>query len=203
MALDLLLAVGALALLTLVPGPDFAVTVRWAIVAPAHGMRAAAGVVVGLAAWGALTVVGLTALLAASPLAYAVLRYAGAAYLVVLAARLIWRSFRPYPATAPSTALRSPAFFQGLLTDLLNPKVAVFYVTALPALVPQEIPHAAALALLVAIHLVLAAVWLTICVRAIARGRRVLVRPRVRAWLDRVTAAVYVGFAVRLAADSA
>jgi threonine/homoserine/homoserine lactone efflux protein len=198
-------AVGALALLTVLPGPDFAITVRWAI---AGGRRAGfltiLGIQVGILIWGALAVAGLAALFAASPVAYTVVRLAGAGYLVWMAARLIGRSFRAV-ATASGPVVAGSgrtAFRQGLLTNLLNPKIAAFYVGVLPALVPAGAPPALTMAALVLCHVVLGVVWLGICTVAVAGGRSVLGRPAVRRWLDRVTGVVLLGFATRLALDS-
>jgi len=209
--LAFLAAVGALALLTVLPGPDFAVVVRWAASdGRRSGMLASGGVAVGLLIWGALTVLGLSALLAASPVAYAVVRYLGAAYLVWMALRLLWRSFHEHGSpvheseSAPTTRWSGAAAFrQGLLTNLLNPKIAAFYVGVLPLLVPYGAPRALTIAALVLCHVVLGLVWLGLCSVLVARGSRVLSRPRLRAWLDRVTAAVLLGFAARLAFDAA
>ena len=162
----------------------------------------------GLLVWGALTVLGLSALLAASPVAYAVVRYLGAAYLIWMALRLLWRSLHEH-GSPPLASASSPAptgsaaapFRQGLLTNLLNPKIAAFYVGVLPLLLPQGAPRALTLAALVLCHVVLALVWLGLVSVLVARGSRVLGRPRVRAWLDRVTAVVLLGFAARLALD--
>lgn len=204
MVLAFLAAVGALALLTVLPGPDFAVVVRWAAAGRRSGLLAASGVVTGLLVWGVLTVLGLSALLAAFPIAYAVVRYAGAAYLVWMAARLLWRSFRESGSTAFASVSTSHnhrgsvAFRQGLLTDLLNPKIAAFYVGVLPLLVPHGWARPETLALLVICHLVLTVIWLGLCAVLVARGTSVLSRPRFRVWLDRVTAVVLLGFAARL-----
>ena len=210
MLLAFLAAVGALALLTILPGPDFAVVVRWAASdGRRSGLLASFGVAAGLLVWGALTVLGLSALLAASPVAYTVVRYLGAAYLVWMALRLLWRSFREHGSPAPSSASSSAPvgsgaapFRQGLLTNLLNPKIAAFYVGVLPLLVPAGAPRALTLAALVLCHVVLGLVWLGLVSVLVARGSRVLSRPLVRAWLDRVTAVVLLGFAARLVFDA-
>ncbi|CAN5409132.1 LysE family translocator [soil metagenome] len=205
MTLAFLAAVGALALLTVLPGPDFAIVARWAAIGMRHGVAAALGVVTGCTLWGALTVAGLAALFTASPLAYEVVRVVGAGYLVWMAARLIGRSLRrashhPDIAVTPSGRL---AFRQGFVTNLLNPKIAAFYVGVLPALVPDGAPHALTLAALVLCHQFLGIAWLTLVSLAISRGRSVLAKPLVRAWLDRATGLVLLVFAGRLALDAA
>jgi threonine/homoserine/homoserine lactone efflux protein len=187
------------------PGPDFAITVRWAIAGgrPA-GFLAILGIQVGILIWGALAVVGLAALFAASPVAYTVVRIAGAGYLVWMAARLIGRSFARNPAASDPVTIGAgrTAFRQGLLTNLLNPKIAAFYVGVLPALVPVGAPPALTMAALVLCHVILGVIWLGFCTIAVAGGRSVLGRPSVRRWLDRVTGVVLLGFAARLALDA-
>jgi threonine/homoserine/homoserine lactone efflux protein len=187
------------------PGPDFAITVRWAIAGGRRaGFAAILGIQVGILIWGALAVAGLAALFAASPVAYTVVRLAGAGYLVWMAARLIGRSFREAAAASEPVVAGSgrTAFRQGLLTNLLNPKIAAFYVGVLPALVPAGAPPALTMAALVLCHVVLGVIWLGICTIAVAGGRSVLGRPAVRRWLDRVTGVVLLGFATRLALDA-
>jgi threonine/homoserine/homoserine lactone efflux protein len=204
--LAFLAAIGALALLTVLPGPDFAIVVRWAASGGLRsGLLAALGVVSGCAVWGALTVLGLAALFTASPAAFEVVRIVGAGYLVWMAARLIGRSMRS-DGTQPDVAVAARgrvAFRQGFVTNLLNPKIAAFYVGVLPALVPQGAPPALTIAVLVLCHEVLGIVWLTLVSLAVSRGRNAMARPVVRRWLDRVTGAVLLVFAGRLALDAA
>lgn len=206
MSAELLAAVGALALLTVLPGADFAIVVRWAATGGFRsGVLAALGVITGCSLWGALTVAGLAALFTASPVAYEVVRVVGAGYLVWMAARMIGKSFRradEIPDAAPAVSGRVP-FRQGMVTNLLNPKIAAFYVGVLPVLVPAGAPHALTMAGLVVVHQVLGIVWLTLVAALVSRGRSVLSRPGARRWLDRVTGVVLLGFAGRLALDAA
>ena len=201
-----LTAAGMLTLLALIPGPDVAVVTRVALVSGrSAGGRAALGVVLGLAVWGALTVIGLAAVLAASTRVYAVVKIAGAAYLVGLGASAIWRSRRG--AREPEPVLRNaPAgrpLRMGLTTNLLNPKIAVFYTSALPALVPHGGPPALWLAVLVATH---AAV--TMCVlwgyAAFFSARQAMLSsPRVRRLLDKLSGVALIAFGLRIAAEVA
>lgn len=123
----------AVALVELTPGPNMAYLAALAAAeGRAAGWRAVAGITCGLAAYMLAAVFGATELIAASPLAYGVLRWAGVAYLFYLAAQA-WRG----AGDAPEAAARddhSP-FWRGLIANLLNPKAAVFYVTLLPAFV--------------------------------------------------------------------
>jgi threonine/homoserine/homoserine lactone efflux protein len=199
-----LAAVGALALLTILPGPDFAIVVRWGAIGFRFGVLAGLGIIVGCALWGALAVVGLAALFTGFPPAYEVVRIVGAGYLVWMAARLIGHSFRRHDSVTSWGAAHSQrlAFRQGLITNILNPKIAAFYVGVLPALVPAGAPPALAMALLVLCHQVLGIAWLSLVSLLVSRGRGVLTRPTVRRWLDRVTGLVLLGFAGKLALDA-
>lgn len=191
-------AVGILALLVVVPGPDLAVVSRFALVGGRHsGIRAATGVVAGLAVWGVVTVAGLAAVLAASAEAYTVVRIAGAVYLVAIGIRLLWRGSGGRDATGAGGGLGRPVR-TGALTNLFNPKIAVFYATILPTLVPVGGSAAVWLAVLVATHAALSFAWLVLCATALSASSR-LAEPAFRRPLDRVTGAVLVSFGLRIA----
>lgn len=203
MSTSYLAAVGALALLTLLPGPDVAVVTRFALSGTrTAGARVAVGVVAGLAVWGMLTAAGLAAVLAASAAAYTVVKIAGAVFLTAMGVRMLWRSRTTggHPAAAPPVRTGHPTR-TGLLTNLLNPKIAVFYTGLLPSLVPPGGSPRLWLPLLVATHAGLSFAWLVGYAAVLSRSRSVLGRPRVRAVLDRVTGCVLIGFGVRVAAD--
>ncbi len=211
-------AVGLLCLLTIAPGPDMAVVMRAALSGGAGPAReTAAGVVVGLLVWGLVAVAGLAALLATSAGLYAGVRLAGAVYLVWLGLRTLWRS-RPSNADASggSADPGGPAFEQhdrhpggrrpggawanGLVTNLLNPKIGVFYTSVLPQLVPTGASVAAAQGGLGLAHAGLSLVWLTGWGRAVGRSRSLLRRPAVTRSLERVTGLVLVGFGLEVTA---
>lgn len=198
MLLHLATAVGVLALLTVVPGPDMAVVTRRALIGGrGDGVRAAGGIVTGLLVWGGLAVLGLTALLAASPTAYALVKALGVAYLVWLGVQAL-RSAGITADPLEASTRRRP-FLTGLTTNLLNPKIAVFYTAMLPTLAPPSVPAPWGLVLLVLIHALLTLAWLSVYAHTLTRASAVLDRPRVRRALDRVTGIVLVAFALRLA----
>src|SRR5271168_221709 len=134
---SLLAFVAAASLVTITPGLDTALVLR---AAAADGRRAgawaAAGVGAGCLTWGAAVALGLTALLAASTAAYVALRWAGAAYLLYLGVRLLLAPRSAMQIDTAPTAGAHP-FRRGLLTNLLNPKVGVFYVSFLPQFIPS------------------------------------------------------------------
>ncbi|MFJ6486185.1 MULTISPECIES: LysE family translocator [unclassified Streptomyces] len=210
----LLGATGILALLTLVPGPDMAIVTKRAITrGRGDGLRTVAGIAVGLLIWGALTVAGLAALLAASAEVYLVVKLAGAAYLCWLGVRALLRpgagsvepGERGEPGERKERAQVRPgtggggAWRTGLVANVLNPKIAVFYTGLLPALAPPGLRPAVGMALLVLLHVLLTVVWLGTYVYVLSRAGRFFARPRVRRALDRTTGVVLIGFGVRVA----
>ncbi|MFC9762179.1 LysE family translocator [Rhodococcus jostii] len=199
-------AFAVLGLLTVIPGPDMAVVTR-AGLSGGRGaaLRATFGVVAGLMVWGALTVVGLGAVLAASAEAYTVVKIVGGMYLVYLGLATLWRSrsrqrtaaIEPAPVPSPGSSWRA-----GFLTNLLNPKIAVFYTGLLPQLVPPGWPTAPTLALLVLVHGLLGIVWLGAYSLLLTRARTTLEKPSVRRVLDRITGTVLFGFGAVVVAEA-
>jgi threonine/homoserine/homoserine lactone efflux protein len=193
---------GLAALLTITPGVDMALVARSAL---AQGRRAAlwttGGIVSGLLVWAAASAVGVAALLAASATAYDALRLAGAAYLVWLGVRSIAHAGAPPPPAAAEPRGGRSAYATGLVSNLANPKIVVFYSTVLPSFVPEGSSVLGWSLLLAAIHAGMGLVWLSAYAWALHRARAVLERPRVRRTLDRATGAVLVALGLRLAAE--
>ncbi|MFI0714714.1 LysE family translocator [Streptomyces inhibens] len=217
-------AIGAFALivglLTLTPGLDTALILRTA--ALGHRRRAW-GVVLGIQSgtlvWGVLSSLGVTALLTASHLAYETLRWVGAAYLVWMGGKLLWATWSHASSESPQTAGTGDAtltegetkartgvddtllsgWWQGIVTNLLNPKMGAFYVAVLPQFIPAGASHLASGALLAGVHILLAIVWgcALIAFAHVLRGR--LQRPSARRCLDRITGTVIAAFGIRLA----
>jgi len=194
-------AVAVLAMFSLVPGADTATVARQALLGGRRdGFRAAYGVTAGLLLWGLLTVAGLAALLAASEWLFTVVRVAGAAYLVSIGVRAFWRSRRAETDLELPRGREAP-LRAGLTTNLLNPKIAIFYVTVLPTLASTS-SSTPLLVGLVATHAILSLCWLCACASLLARGRNFLWRPAAKRWLDRATGTVLVGFGLAVAADT-
>ncbi|HZZ70473.1 MAG TPA: LysE family translocator [Phenylobacterium sp.] len=194
----------AAGLLTLTPGLDTALILRTAAVeGPKRAVLAALGIDVGCLIWGAAVALGLGALLQASALAFTALRWAGAAYLVWLGLNLILKPRDRFDVTAgaPSTGGDFTWMRRGLLTNLLNPKVGVFYISFLPQFLPQGVPAAPFIFLLAVIHVVIGTLWSICLIAATQPISRVLKKAAVVRWLDRITGGVFLGFGVRLALE--
>lgn len=158
------------------------------------------------------TAVGLAGLLRASAVAFTALKLLGAAYLCFLGLQSLWASFRggvaahglpggPASPTARAALPAGRAFRQGLVNNLLNPKIAVFFTSFLPQFVDPSRAILPQTVLLGAIHLALSVVWLLGYAAVASRAADLLRRPRVGAALERLTGAVLIGFGVRLATE--
>ncbi len=199
----------AAALLTITPGLDTMFVVRTSIASgPRIGMVGGLGVCLGTLFWATASAAGVTAILVASEAAYEALRIAGAIYLTFVGVRLFWRARGSAPAAPASAATGwtptrsssgSRAFRTGLFTNLLNPKVGAFYLTLLPQFVPRHAPVLAFSLALAGIHALEGVAWFGVITTASARMSRLLRRPAVKRWLDRVTGCVFLGFGARLA----
>ncbi|XVQ09715.1 LysE family translocator [Spirillospora sp. CA-255316] len=199
MFVQFLAAAGVLAMLTVVPGPDMAVVTKRAIASDRRdGLRTVGGIAAGLLIWGVLTVAGLAAVLAASATAYTIVKLAGAVYLVFLGVQSFVHSRRSRSVENVPSATGSP-WRTGFVTNLLNPKIAVFYTGLLPTLAPSGLPPQAGMALLVLLHAALTLVWLGGYVMLLAKVRALFEKPAVRRAMDRVTGVVLIGFGVKVA----
>ncbi len=199
-AVSLVAYTAAATILTITPGLDTALVVRTATTEGARrALWAGLGVATGCLVWTAVVAAGFGALLVASRLAYTVLRWAGAAYLCYVGFHLL-RNPRTRMLDEPMPGKRGgSAFARGALTNLLNPKVGVFYVSFLPQFIPNDVPIAAFTLLLGAIHALLGVLWF-VCLIAATRPLVGLLRqPGVVKTLDRITGGIFVAFGARLA----
>jgi RhtB (resistance to homoserine/threonine) family protein len=204
MELDLAPFLALSVLLILIPGPDTAVVTKNALFGGRRGgVYAAIGVSVGLAIWTLAAAVGLAALLQASSVAFTALKVAGAIYLVWMGIQMLRTAGRVGAASTGGVArgARRKALRQGLLSDLSNPKIAVFFTSFLPQFVGTEGSAFASLLVLGGIFCVLTALWLAFYGALVGHGSTWLRRPAVRKALDRFTGVVLIGFGVSLALD--
>lgn len=197
----------AAGLLTITPGLDTALVLRTATVeGPKKAMAAGAGIVCGVLAWGLIASLGLGAILAVSEIAYRLLQYAGAAYLLWLGLNMIRAGLLRNPPMAdplPHPERRAGRmyawYWRGLLTNLLNPKVGVFYLSFLPQFIPPDVPVVPFSLGLAAIHAAMGLLWfalLTLATRPLAHALRT---PHIVRLLDGLTGGVLVLFGLKLA----
>lgn len=214
----------AATLIVLLPGPDTLVVIRGILLrGRRNAVQTAAGVLTGLTIWATAAVIGLSALLRASHAGYTALRIAGAVYLVTLGTRaLLNRGNAGIPApefskeaadamqAGDKAASSKPAgrggllgtgYLAGLASDLLNPKVGVFFVTFLPGFVPHDESVGRTTALFGAIFVIETGIYFAILLILVDRTTRLMRSPTARRHLDRATGLVLVTFGIRLATE--
>jgi threonine/homoserine/homoserine lactone efflux protein len=189
------------------PGPDTALTIRNTLLGGrASGIATALGVAFGQATWSVATSAGVVALLIAAEPAFVALKLAGAAYLAFLGAQALWAALRPGRTRQDAAAVHhsvrlqpASALRQGVVSNLTNPKMAVFF----PSLLPQFVsPGATSFVALLALGLIFCLMtlsWLTLYAFVVARAGDVLRRTRVRRIVEGITGAVLVAFGIRVA----
>lgn len=205
---NLLLFVPAMTLLVILPGPDFALVSRVALLegAPA-GSAAACGVALGISVHTVCAIVGISAIIAASAPLFALLRYVGAAYLFWLGIQAFRRKA---PVGTPDGDLAAPpvprqprvgrAFRQGFLTNALNPKAILIFLTLLPQFMVRDVHPELQLLEMGAIIAALCLLWYLFLARVLGRARGMFENPRFQRWLHRLTGTVFLTFGIRLAA---
>ena len=201
--------VGLALLITITPGPDFALVTRQVIVGGRRaGAQAVAGIFTGHVVHIALSIAGLSALVAQSQAAFTVVRTLGAAYLLYLGVRALlstWGRRADDASEVGPTDLgtsRSSAYRQGLLSNLLNPKIVLMYFTFLPQFINPGDPVVARSLLLAATMVAIGLAWFAIYLWAMGAVRALLQGPRARRAVDRVTGCALVAFGLRLSASA-
>jgi threonine/homoserine/homoserine lactone efflux protein len=200
MAETLLSFAGIALLVSLTPGPATALVVRSAAL---HGRREAMlttlGNSTGILFWALASVLGISALVAASETAFVVLKVVGAAILIVLGIQALRGARGPRPAARRRVA--QTAYGSGLLTSFANPKLAVFFVALFPQFLHEGqsvlLTTLAMAVLLIAVDLV----WFTLLALLVSRARHAVIGSRLAQRIEQMTGAVMVGLGVRMALE--
>src|SRR5438477_3269447 len=186
--------------ITIVPGPDMALITRQVV---SRGRAAAQATIFGnlsgLVVHATALAAGLSALLVASAKAYTTIQLAGAAYLIYLGVQSLRQARRSAAAVPGAAAKKSGnAYLQGLISTVLNPKPALFFLSYLPQFVDRRHSVVLQVLLLAGIHIVLGFAWLTLYAWLVARLKAAVTRPRVKATLERASGAVLVALGLRV-----
>ncbi|VWD59134.1 LysE family translocator [Burkholderia contaminans] len=195
----------AVFLLNVTPGPDTAYIVGRSVAqGRGAGLMSALGISAGCCVHALACAFGLTALLAASAAAFTVIKLVGAAYLIYLGVRMIIAKQAAEPSSTAATQAEKPLrqlFMQGFWTNVLNPKVVLFFVSFFPQFVSADSPHKAwAFLTLGGVFVAMSTVW-TSLVAWVAGSvtARFSGKPGVKKWLDRTVGSAFVGLGLRLA----
>ncbi|KJH61484.1 LysE family translocator [Pantoea agglomerans] len=192
----------AITILTLTPGFDTALVLRSAVAQGAKRASVTAlGITLGCLVWGVAVGFGLGALLLASEMAYNLLKWLGAAWLLYLGLKLLLKP-RQAAIDSQQPALQQgylACFSRGLLGNLLNPKVGIFYVSFLPQFIPAGASVALWCSLMALTHMLLGLIWNAVLIGGSHYFAGHLRKPRVLKVMDRLTGCVFIGFAAKLA----
>jgi threonine/homoserine/homoserine lactone efflux protein len=195
-------------LVIVTPGPDTAMTIRGVVLGGRNGgIATAAGVTLGQIIWALATAAGLVAVLLASEPVFQAVKLLGAAYLVYLGARMLWSAWRQAgPGEAAimiGRAKTSPfaLFRQGLISDLGNPKMAVFFASILPQFANAGQGMFSELAVLGVVFSGLTFLWLCLYAVALARLGQFLSRPRIKQSFETIMGGLLMALGIRLAAE--
>jgi threonine/homoserine/homoserine lactone efflux protein len=191
------------------PGPDTAMTIRSTIIGGrAGGFFTALGVSTGLIIWALATSAGLVAILLASEVVFNAVKIAGAAYLIWLGVQALIGALRAGTGTAPDAGAaprrrlsRSAAFRNGLISDLGNPKMAMFFASILPQFAAPSEGMFSTLVGFGVLFSVLTFLWLSLYIAAIAKAAGLFARSRVRRMLEGLMGGILIALGVRLAAE--
>ena len=206
----LLAFIGVSFIVIATPGPDTAMTIRNTLRGGrVGGVFTALGIAVGQTIWAFATSIGIVALLIASEPVFLALKYAGAVYLFYLGVQALREAVRPSVSqdTAPAAGRDGPkltrlrAFWQGIVSDLGNPKMAVFFASLLPQFVPPGEASFSALLFRGCIFALMTFVWLALYAALVAKLGDFLRRGAARRIVEGLTGFVLVGLGVRLATE--
>jgi RhtB (resistance to homoserine/threonine) family protein len=202
---DYWLFIGTGILLNLTPGQDTMFIIgRTLTGGPRAGVASAFGIMVGSMCHTVAAALGFSAIIATSATAFSVVKLLGAAYLIFLGAKLLWSRASAQPEAQAASASASAAwscFRQGIITNVLNPKVALFFLAFLPQFIDPNSPtKAVAFLALGATFITSGLIWCLVLVSAAARLRLFFQRnPNARTIIDRITGALFLTLGVRLA----
>ncbi|MEO0636160.1 MAG: LysE family translocator [Pseudomonadota bacterium] len=193
------------ALLVMSPGPNGLLVAKTvATQSPSAGFANIAGFVAAFCLQGALSIMGVAALLVQSAQLFTAFKLLGAAYLIYLGVRALidaTKSVESKPTPSTSSIKRNRnAFLEGFLTNALNPKTAMFYLAAFPQFIPAGSGAWVAAASLVAVHCALNAIWFSGMIAVLSRVGPRVAKPLTQRLLKSFTGAIFIAFGVKLAA---
>ncbi|TKG98452.1 LysE family translocator [Peribacillus simplex] len=196
-------------LLIILPGPDTAIATRNTVtVGTSGGFKTMFGTCCALLIHTSAAVFGLSAIIVKSALLFSIFKYVGAVYLVYLGFKTLWGLRNKQVAAAAETSVKSKyesqsCFKQGFLTNLLNPKVAVFFLTFLPQFVNPGNETFLPFLVMGMTYTVLTALWFVFYIYLLNQISAFMKKPRTQAIFEGITGTVLIGFGIKLALEKA
>ncbi len=188
-------------ILVLIPGLDFALVLRYATTqSRKSALVVMLGITSGLFVWGAFASLGISAILQASQTAFNILRVTGVLYMFWMGIGFIRNSFNK-DVTAPFDNRdfgHKQTFTRGLLSNLLNPKAGVFYLSVLPQFIPKDSNHLLFGLGLTGIHAIITIVYFTALIFFVNTLKYFFMSPRVIKYMERISGIAVIGFGAKL-----
>ncbi|MBF7690931.1 LysE family translocator [Acinetobacter pollinis] len=190
----------AIFVLTITPGLDTTLIIRTAsLETQSKAMQTAMGVSFGCIVWGAIVACGLGALLATSAVAFNILKWIGAIYLSWLGIKILLNPRCAIEDNILDKKQQRNWFLKGFLTNILNPKVGIFYISFLPQFIPKGGNVEFWVMLLVLTHVIISLIWSFTLIKLMKPISKYLKQPRIVKNLDRLTGSIFILFAIKLA----
>ena len=190
-------------LLIILPGPDTAiVTKNTLVISRRAGFETMFGTLTALMIHTTFAIVGLSAIMVQSAQLFMIIKFVGAMYLIYLGVKtfIAMTKKKNQDSIETLTSSKSSNYFQGFLTNLLNPKVAVFFLTFLPQFVANPNKPIIPFLILGITYTVLTLVWFIFYVTLLSQIRAFMNNPTTQKWMEGITGTVLVGFGIQLAA---
>lgn len=187
-------------MLILVPGPDYVIVTKNAVgLGKSEGIKTVFGIAAALLCHTVFAAVGLSALVAKSAALFTLVKYLGAAYLLYLGVRSFFSKIQPETTTV--APVKKNAWVQGFFTNILNPKVAVFFLTFLPQFVSSEAASWLDFVFLGLTYVVLTLIIYTVYVLLLAKMQGILEKPRTQKVINKLSGLVLIIFGLKLFAE--
>jgi RhtB (resistance to homoserine/threonine) family protein len=202
---------GIAALLTITPGADTMLVIRNVLSRGGKaGILSTFGICSGLFIHASLSALGLSIILVKSAATFQVVKYVGAVYLIFLGSQSLWRMLKikedqllkiEDQKTKEKFDIKKKSFIEGFLTNILNPKVAIFYLAFLPQFIGAGDPVFQKSVLLASIHAIEGIIWLCFISLFLGRIKAIIRRPKARKIIEGITGTVLIGFGVKLSME--
>lgn len=192
-------------LLIILPGPDTAIATKNTLTdGRTGGFKTMFGTCCALLIHTLAAVVGLSAIIVKSAVLFSIFKYIGAVYLVYLGFRTLWAlKYKKEPAIAASKYKSKSYFKQGFLTNLLNPKVAIFFLTFLPQFVDSGHHSLTPFLIMGITYTLLTAVWFMLYIFLLNQISAFMKKPRTQTVFEGITGTILIGFGLKLALEKA
>jgi len=194
--------------LIILPGPDTAVVTKNTLLCHRiGGIKTSLGILCALLIHTMAAVLGLSAIIVKSAILFSIIKYAGAVYLIYLGAKILWSLMKKGEKEEVHVMIpdneKTPCFKQGFLTDILNPKVAIFFLSFFPQFVKPGSGTVFPFLIMGITFTLLSAVWLFIYIYLIHHISALMKKPVAKHLIEGITGSIIIGFGIKLALEKA